>query len=190
MHLELNIALIPEESVGVVQVALSQKLASNFPTIVQLSGPGNKLNLVPHLTLYQAPLRTDALPAMDKALAAIAAKQHKQQLVATGYAYNEGEGSLEVSYATTDQLVNLQEELIAAINTLRGGLYLERDPPGNIVRNLLQSPGRLAENIRRTGYAEVGDPRIGGLLRPHVTLNWFKPGTPLQYNERITVFSR
>jgi hypothetical protein len=40
------------------------------------------------------------------------------------------------------------------------------------VRELLAAPGVLGENIRRTGYAEVGE-----FFRPHVTFNWFVPGT-------------
>lgn len=181
---ELNIALIPEVQLGNQQVSLSQKLAGHFPTIVQLSGPNNKLNLVPHLTLYQTPMPISNFEAMDTALLTLATHHQRMHITGTGYAYNVDEGSLEVSYKIADSLVALQDALIARINVLRNGLYLERDPAGSMIKDLLEAPGRLGENIAQTGYAEVGNPRTGGLFRPHVTLNWFKTGTSFDITSR------
>ncbi len=64
--------------------------------------------------------------------------------------------------------------MIDLANPIRGDL---RDPAGNRVAGLLDAAGILGDNVRRTGDAEVGDPRAGGLFRPHDTLNWFEPGT-------------
>jgi len=177
LDIELNIALIPEGHLGNQHVTLSQRLAKHFPAIVELSGPHNRLNLVPHLTLYQTPSPISNLEAMNTVLLTLATRYQSMQLTGTGYAYNAGERSLEVSYKITDSLVALQNELIAGINVLRNDIYLERDPAGNLIKELLTAPGKLGENIAKTGYAEVGDPKTGGLFRPHVTLNWFKAGT-------------
>ncbi|HMD24929.1 MAG TPA: hypothetical protein VKH61_12580, partial [Streptosporangiaceae bacterium] len=41
----------------------------------------------------------------------------------------------------------------------------------------IDEPGQAGDNIRRTGFDAVGDPTHGGLFYPHVTINWFEPGT-------------
>jgi hypothetical protein len=42
---------------------------------------------------------------------------------------------------------------------------------------LIARAGTAGDNIRRTGFDAVGDPARGGLVHPHVTINWFEPGT-------------
>ena len=59
-------------------------------------------------------------------------------------------------------------------------MLLDKDPGGNTPADLLNATGILADNIRTTGYGEVGDPAQGGLFRPHATLNWFELGTNVE----------
>lgn len=177
MIVECNIALIPEPELTGRLGRLSQEIAGRAPALVQLDGGGARLALAPHLTLYQVPIPAAQLAVMDQRLAALAQAWAPQHLTATGYAYNEGEGSLEIGYEVTDDLNTIQTQTIAALNPLRQELLLERDPGGNPVKALLQAPGMLGANIRATGYAEVGDPRKDGLFRPHATLTWLAPGT-------------
>ncbi|MGH3169005.1 MAG: hypothetical protein ACRDN0_24380, partial [Trebonia sp.] len=90
----------------------------------------------------------------------------------TSLAYNDGEASLEARTGVPAELAGLQREILDLANPIRGGLLLDRDPAGNRLGDLMAGAGQLGANIRDTGYAEVG-----GLFRPHDTLNWFEPGT-------------
>jgi hypothetical protein len=178
LKLELNIALIPDKKCSKEQIALSVQLAKRYPALVRLGRADGRLAMAPHLTLYQVPHLIKDMPEADRRLAAIASATATFALEATGCAYNEGEASFEISYGNTSQLTELQERIIAALNPLRRQLLLERDPAGKDVKQLLRtSEGVLHDNLRITGYAETGDPAEGGLFRPHVTTNWFEPGT-------------
>lgn len=182
LRLELNIALIPEDALAARHVALSQKLAKKYPAFVQLNDAGSRLSFASHITLYQVPLYITDLSKAHSMLARIAQNLTTPELRCTGYAYNKAEGSFEISYEVTHQLMALQNDILAAINPLRGELLLEHDPAGNVVQDLLPRKDALGKNIRHTGYGEVGDPQHGGLFRPHVTLNWFELGTYIAVN--------
>ncbi len=179
LKLEVNIALIPDPSL-LERLARASALVARFhPAIVQLDGTDARLSTAPHLTLYQAAFPYDNLPTVTERLATIAKEERPYQLASTGLAYNAAEGSLEVGKEVTDGLVALQNKVITATNPLREGLLIERDPGGNVVAGVACAEGILGQNIWRTGYAEVGDPRKGGLFRPHDTLNWLVPHTAL-----------
>jgi hypothetical protein len=175
--LELNIALIPNDSLANQHIKTSQKLAKLYPALVQLHDVSPRLALPPHLTLYQAPLPVHNLDKLLSAASEIAQTLSIPDIKATTYSYNAGEASFELQYETTDILLAWQNAIIQTVNPLRDSLIIERDPGGNVIADLLQSEGILGENLRRTGYGEVGDAKTGGLFRPHVTLNWFELGT-------------
>jgi hypothetical protein len=172
LRIELNIALLPEPELAERLMAASGEFAERYPAIVRLGDVRNRLSFAPHLTLYQLAMPSSGLSLLDAGLREIANEETAIALACTGLAYNAGEGSLEVRTETTAAVAALQARVIDLANPLRDGILLERDPAGNSVRELLAAPGALGENIRRTGYAEVG-----GLFRPHDTLNWFLPGT-------------
>lgn len=177
LRIELNIALLPGPGLARRLVAASAEFARRYPAIVRLGTGNSRLSLAPHLTLYQVPIPLDELPGLHEGLRKMAGAQHPVELACTGLAYNADEASLEARTEVPDALVALQERVIDLANPLRSGLLIERDPAGNRVADLLGAPGALGENIRRTGYAEVGAPGAGGLFRPHDTLNWFERGT-------------
>jgi hypothetical protein len=172
LRIELNIALLPEPGIAERLVAASREFAERYPAIVRLSDVHSRLSLAPHLTLYQLAVPLSALPSLDDGLRKIASAESAISLACTGLAYNAGEASLEARTEMPAALAALQASVIDFANPLRDSILLERDPAGNVVRELLAAPGTLGENIRRTGYAEVGE-----LFRPHDTLNWFVPGT-------------
>ncbi len=172
LHIELNIALLPDTVLAERLVTVSREFAERYPAIVRLGDARSRLSLAPHLTLYQLAVPCSALTSLDDGLSKIASTESAISLACTGLAYNAGEASLEARTEIPAALVDLQERVIDCANPLRDGILLERDPAGNVVRELLSAPGVLGENIRRTGYAEVGE-----LFRPHDTLNWFGPGT-------------
>ena len=172
LRIELNIALLPEPGVAGRLVAASREFAERYPAIVRLDDVHFRLSFAPHLTLYQLAVPQSELPPLDAGLRKIANTERAISLACTELAYNAGEASLEARTESPTALAALQARVIDFANPLRDGILVERDPAGNSVRELLAAPGVLGENIRRTGYAEVGE-----LFRPHATLNWFVPGT-------------
>jgi hypothetical protein len=177
LTIELNIALLPSPALASRLTALSEEFSSRYPAIVRLGDDASRLSLAPHLTLYQVPVPVADLSQLHEGLHKIAQGTANFTLACTGLAYNAGEASLEARTEAPESLVAVQGAVIDIANPIRGGLVLDRDPAGNRVADLLDAMGPFGDNIRRTGYAEVGDPRAGGLFRPHDTLNWFEPGT-------------
>src|SRR5260370_41545707 len=78
--------------------------------------------------------------------------------------------------------MELQEDPMAVVKPLRGDLLLERDLAGGLLSERIDESGLAGDTIRRTGFDAVGDPAQGGLFYPHVTINWFEPGTSVELN--------
>jgi len=172
LRIDLNIALLPSPDLARQMVAASRKFADHYRAIVRLDDPGHRLSLAPHLTLYQVPVPLAGLARLHDGLRGLARSGRRVTLACTGLAYNAGEASLEARTDVPGELVGLQRAVIELANPIRGGLCLDRDPAGNSLADLSADAGELGGNIKDTGYAEVG-----GLFRPHDTLNWFKPDT-------------
>ena len=179
LTIELNIALLPSPALASRLAAVSGQFAARYPALVRLSDDKARLSIAPHLTLYQVPVPVADLWQLHEGLRKIAHQTRHFTLACTGLAYNAAEASLEASREAPEPLVALQAAVIDLANPVRGGLLLDRDPAGNRVADLLGAGGVLGDNLRRTGYAEVGDPASGGLFRPHDTLNWFEPGAAI-----------
>lgn len=179
---ELNLALIPETELASRHIAFSRHVAGRYCSLIQLNGVTPKVAFAPHVTLYQVPVQARDLPGLRGALLDVAAKAQQFSLNATEYRSNENEGSFEVRYVAATRLVQLQADTIAVANPLRGDLLLERDPAGRPLAERAGEPGLAGDNVRRTGFDAVGDPAHGGLFYPHVTINWFEPGTPVELN--------
>jgi hypothetical protein len=179
---ELNLALIPETDLAGRHIAFSKEMAGRYCSVIQLNGVTPKVAFAPHVTLYQVPVLARDLPEMYGALLDVAAKAPRLSLSAMQYRSNPDEGSFEIRYAAADRLMELQADTIAVVNPLRGDLLLERDPAGRPLSERTGEPGLAGDNIRRTGFDAVGDPAKGGLFYPHVTINWFEPGTSVELN--------
>lgn len=177
---ELNLALIPETELANRLISLSGEMANRHPSVIRLNGVTERVAFAPHVTLYQVAVPTRALPDLCAALGEVAAKASRLSLSATEYRSNEGEGSFEVRYTAATPLMELQDDTIAVVNPLRGDLLLERDPAGRPVSERIDEPGAAGDNIRHVGFDAVGDPAHGGLFQPHVTINWFELGTPVE----------
>jgi hypothetical protein len=177
---ELNLALIPETDLASRHIAFSKQMAGRYRSVIQLNGVTPKVAFAPHVTIYQVPVLARDLPELCAELLDVAAKAPLISLSATEYRSNQDEGSFEIRYAAADQLMELQADTIAAVNQLRGDLLLERDPAGRPLSERTGEPGLAGDNIRRTGFDAVGDPAKGGLFYPHVTMNWFEPGTSVE----------
>jgi hypothetical protein len=179
---ELNLALIPETELASRHIAFSRDMAGRYRPVIQLNGVTPRVAFTPHVTLYQVPVQARDLSGLRTALLDVAAKAPRLSLSATEYRSNQDEGSFEVRYAPAARLTELQDDTIAVVNPLRGDLLLERDPSGRPLSDRIDEPGPAGDNIRRTGFDAVGDPAHGGLFYPHVTTNWFEPGTSVELN--------
>ena len=179
---ELNLALIPETELASRHITFSRHLAGQYRPVIQLNGVTPKVAFTPHVTLYQVPVQARDLPGLHAALLDVATKGPRLSLSATGYRANQDEGSFEIRYRAAARLMQLQDDTIAVVNPLRGDLLLERDPAGRPLSERIDEPGLAGDNIRQTGFDAVGDPAQGGLFYPHVTLNWFELGTPVELN--------
>jgi hypothetical protein len=179
---ELNLALIPETELASRHISFSHQMADRYRPVIQLNAVKPRVAFAPHLTLYQVPVLVQDLPELCVELLEVAAKVSPLVLRATEYGSNQAEGSFEVRYEAPARLIELQDRTIAVVNPLRGNLMLERDPAGRPLNERIDESGTAGDNIRRTGFDAVGDPEQGGLFHPHVTLNWFEPGTSVELN--------
>jgi hypothetical protein len=176
---ELNLVVVPETALAAKHIALSQDLAKRHSARITLDGIEPRLAFAPHVTLYQVAICLHDMDRVLADLAAIAGRTPLLMLAATQYAYNAQDATIELRYKPTTPLTELQDAVLQAVNPIRGSLLRERDPSGHLLSDLITLPGKAGDNIRRTGFDAVGDPQNGGTFIPHVSLNWFQPGTPL-----------
>jgi hypothetical protein len=178
---ELQMALIPDNSLADRHVALSKQMASQYPAVITLTGTGPRLAFTPHLTIYQVAVKTKDLDRLFGALSELTSTV-PFVLAATEYRSNEDEGSFEVRYEAASRVMQFQDEVLEVVNPLRGDLLVERNGGGRLFSELILQSGTIGDNIRRTGFDAVGDPAKGGAFRPHVSINWFRLGTSVKMN--------
>ena len=178
---ELQLALIPENSLADRHIALSKQMATQYPAVIMLTGVTPRLAFTPHLTIYQFALKVKNVDWMCATLAELALTA-PFALAAMEYRSNENEGSFEVRYEAASRLMQFQSEVLAVVNPLRGNLLVEMNPAGRPFSELIHQSGTIGDNIRRTGFDAVGDPAQGGTFGPHVTINWFRLGTAVKMN--------
>lgn len=177
---ELNLAVIPETNLARRLISLSREAGARCHSVIELNGVAPRLAFTPHITVYQVATKVRDLPAIRAELHDVVGKMPHLSLGATEYGSNASEGSFEVRYEAASALMKLQDATVEIVNPRRGSLLLERDPAGRPLTERIEEAGRAGDNIRRTGFDAVGDPAQGGLFGPHVTLNWFEPGAPLE----------
>lgn len=167
LKLELCVGLTPDMS-GCQDCMRASKQAkfaySKHNGFVQIGNIENRLSIAPHLTLYQFPILIDKIHQATQSLAEVARSFEAFTLVPIRYNFNKHEGSLEILYENTPKLAELQEKVLEALNPLRGGLLIEKDPGGNVLTSIVDSN----EHVFKFGFGESLDK-----FKPHVTLNWF-----------------
>ena len=176
---ELNLVVVPEKSLAEKHIALSQELAKRHPARITLDGIDPRLAFAPHVTIYQVAVRLNDMNRISTDLAAIAGDTPVLSLAATEYAYHAQDATIELRYRATGPLLQLQDAVLEVVNPIRGSLLRERDPSGHPLSELITQSGTVGDNIRCTGFDAIGDPAKGGTFIPHVSLNWFAPGTSL-----------
>jgi hypothetical protein len=83
----------------------------------------------PHLTIYQVPVKLEDMDELHRGLAATAAKASASPLAATEYGDNASEASFEIRYEPASWLMQLQDEVLAVVNPLRGTFCWSGIPP-------------------------------------------------------------
>jgi hypothetical protein len=176
---ELNLVVIPEQTLAERCIALSGELSRRHPARIALDGIEPRLAFAPHVTLYQVTIPVHGLDRVYAEFTDIARRTPPLSLGATEYAYHAEDATIELRYEATRPLMEMQDAVLEAVNPIRGTLLRERDPSGHLLSELITRSGIVGDNIRRTGFDAVGDPAEGGTFIPHISLNWFEPGTLL-----------
>jgi len=160
-----DVVLLPTPELGGAAINMSRKL-SVHQTLYVLNAAGP----FPHVSLYMVQLQ-DAMIGQAKAqLAGIAANNAALRLTAARY--DQTEGYIDADYGRLPSLVDLQMEVIDAINPLRDGLRKQDRA------RLPTDTGIVRANIEQYGYRGVGD-----LFRPHLSLTRFANGSAIDVAE-------
>ena len=163
MRIELCVALVPSIEVERILVGISKLSADNKPIVTLDSGAGLRLKTASHVTLLQVSVMTSDLDRIASMLDALVAEFFSFDLQAKEFSFNSEEGSFEVKYEVSQELLLLQKRILDVFNPFRGDLLLERNPAGII----LDVEGN--EMIRLFGFPDIG----AEFFSPHATLNWF-----------------
>ncbi|MFI6921863.1 cytochrome c oxidase assembly protein [Nonomuraea spiralis] len=155
-----DVVLLPPHDVNARAVHLSRQCADAAPAEFVLREDG----LYPHISLYMANFTPAQLKEAVALLHDLSRRTPGMLLEGDSFAANE-HGMVELFYRKTDAIIQLQEEIVAALNPLREGLR-HRDPVGRVLaEHRLTAPPVARANLDLYGYDEIGD-----LFRPHITL--------------------
>ena len=150
-----DIILLPDPDLAAKAIRTSSELAP-MGTDYTLS----PTQYLPHVSIYMVQLQDEDLEEVIARLATIATATPALQL--EGDKYVQSIGYIDVNYAKTQAVGNLQLTVVNAINPLRDGLR-----PGKI-EDLTAATGLAKENMEK-----YGEHRIGELFRPHLTFTRF-----------------
>jgi hypothetical protein len=158
-----DIVLLPPQHINELSIKVSTQLAAYGTEFVL-----NTHSLYPHLSLYMALFEEQALQEVNNVLAHIAQASPALSLIARRYLADQEQGMFEVAYEKSEEINQLQQDIIQALNSLRSG-EREKDPVGHILGDWFpHTTGETHENLAQYGYDE-----IGGLFRPHITFTRF-----------------
>ena len=150
-----DIVITPSNELGNKAVKQSQKL-EQFGTLYTLKYG----DYYPHSSLFMVQLDSDNLDPVINALQTIALST--SILAATATNYDQKMQYFDVEYATTPQLIQLQNEVLEACNPLRQGTRPK------VLERMQTAEGLKLKNFEMYGYDAVGE-----LYRPHITFNRF-----------------
>ena len=149
--LPCDVVILPNEELANKAISASQKLAP--------LGGLFKLEIgkyFPHSSLFMLQLKEDDLEKAKSLLAEIANKTAALDLKASKY--EQKKAFVDVEYARNEQIDNLQQQVIAVLNTFRDGMR-EKDKA-----RMREATGLALGNFQNYGYKYVGE-----LFRPHIT---------------------
>ncbi|HET8671584.1 MAG TPA: DUF1045 domain-containing protein [Candidatus Saccharimonadales bacterium] len=150
-----DIVILPSSELAQRAIKMSVTLQSHG-ALFQLNATGP----FPHTSLYMTQLKIADLDKVKAILTDIAASTPLLDLTATRY--DQANGFIDVDYARTETLDQLQMTVVEAINPIRDGMR-EKDKA-----RMLTTTGKARENLEKYGY-----PGVGELFRPHMTFTRF-----------------
>jgi hypothetical protein len=157
----------------------SQACASHF----RLGQPYSDRNggpCEPHVSLFMLTVDEDEI--VDVLQATEQASRRSPIIQAEGHSYRHNpHGAPELYFRKTPEWIDLQREVITAVEPLRRGRLRDIDPSGARIRDLMKDPTQDAARRRQLdsfGYDEVTTAwdQVGtdenDRFNPHVTLAW------------------
>lgn len=128
----------------------------------------------PHMSLYMFQLDVADIAKVESLIQELATNTSVIQAQATKYSLGQGfgVGYVDPEYLAIDELAQMQDRVVAAINPVRAGMR-ESD-----INKMQDATGLKLENLQKYGY-----PAIGKLFRPHVTLTRMDGHKPEVLNE-------
>lgn len=146
-----DVVILPSEELAEKAIIASKLLETHGSLFTLEIG-----KYFPHASLYMLQLKEADLERVQEVLAGIAAEFDALSLSAERF--YQAERFVDVEYGKNEQLVRLQQQVIAALNSIRDGMR-EKDKA-----RMLEATGQALANFEQYGYKPVGE-----LFRPHIT---------------------
>lgn len=150
-----NVVLLPDAELAESAIRCSadlQDLGVHFALAVGA--------FYPHVTVYMLQLRSNDLDSVQHLLEGITNGTPKFELEAARYW--QAQQFFDVEYTKTQQVSQLQDEVVAALNPVRDGMC-QKD-----VARMAEAEGQRLENYKLYGWDCIGE-----LYRPHMTITRF-----------------
>ena len=155
-----DVVILPDPLLAHKAVSTSQRL-QRFDSLFVLEDG----KYYPHASLYMLQLKIEDISKVEEQLAMIA--RSFSQLRLRGSRYDNEMAFIDVEYERAPELIELQNQVIEALNPIRDGLR-EKDKP-----RMEAATGLKRENFEKYGY-----PYVGELFRPHMTLSRLEEDNP------------
>jgi 2'-5' RNA ligase len=153
-----NIAIIPPKEITNIAILLSKQLKRKSGRFVL----GQK-KYVPHITLYMTEFPLSNVVRVRKQLRKLSKQNKPLQLSSLGYRQNT-DGFVDMRYRKSPRVKDLQNKIIATLNSLRKGLLRGKDN-----QRMAEYSKRAKNNVVRFGYRSIGKDYY-----PHLTLTRLK----------------
>jgi 2'-5' RNA ligase len=155
-NIPCDVVLLPSDELARKAVEASEKLQQLGSYFTLEIG-----KFWPHLSVYMVQLKIEDISKAEELLSNIANKTSGFELSAERY--HQSHNYFDAEYQKIEQLRNLQQIVVEALNPLRIGV------PETEKAGLVNATGLVLENFKKYGWKSVGE-----LYRPHLTLARFK----------------
>lgn len=150
-----NVVLLPKPELSQKAIDLSAQLQTHGSFFTLKDGA-----FFPHISLYMLQLKIADYGKVKELVGNISRSYKPFHL--TAYKYDQNKGFIDAEYEKTTELIQLQEQIIDALNPIRDGMR-EKD-----IQRMQEASG-----IKRKYFEEYGYPNVGELFRPHLTITRF-----------------
>lgn len=164
MSIPCDVVLLPSKELAHKAIEASKAISSLDSFFTLELG-----KFYPHMSLYMFQLEEADLENVEALLSEITKQTQAVSATATKYSLGQGfgVGYVDSEYKVTDELTELQNVVVDAINPVRAGMR-ESD-----IAKMQDATGLKLENLQKYGY-----PAISSLFRPHTTLTRLKEHKP------------